>query len=69
MYMIAKTTPSTMPSVMAQTVMISVLTRPERIAGAVKNCATTGQAISPLAKARPSQTSTARMSTVATQRP
>src|SRR3546814_6271107 len=48
----AKTTPRTIPSAMAQTVMMMVLTRPAMIAGAVKNWPTTRQAIWPSAKAR-----------------
>lgn len=69
MYITAKMTPSVMPSAMAQAVVMTVLTRPFRMAGAVRNCATTFQAICPSAKAFTIQAKTAMMMTAATQRP
>ena len=58
-----------MPSAMAQTVIRMVLARPDRIAGAVKNWPTTGQAIWPAAKACTIAARASRISAAATQRP
>ncbi len=69
MTMMAKITPSAIPSAMAQAVMITVLTSPVMIAGAVRNWPTTLQAICPSAKALAIQRKTATISAAATQRP
>ena len=69
MYMIANSTPSTMPSAIAQIVMMIVFSRPIRIALAVKNCPTTFHSICPAANAWISNAKASRISAAAIQRP
>ena len=58
-----------MPSAMAQKVIQTAPHRPCRIAGAVKNCPTTVQAICPSANALARKPKATRISAAASQRP
>ena len=69
MYITANSTPSTMPSAIAQIVMMIVFSSPIRIALAVKNCPTTFHAICPVANACTTNANATRISVAASQRP
>ena len=69
MYMIANSTPSTMPSAIAQIVMMIVFSSPIRMALAVKNCPTTFHAIWPVANASITNANASRISAAAIHRP